>query len=128
MLIYVDLMAAAPLEAGLEQRLERLTGEQADCCVPEYAKLAAEIRATPRFQRAVGLARVVSDDRRLLALELLRRRKELCACEIQAALGLSHPTVSHHMGILVRAGLVRARREGKWLYYRRARSGGVELP
>ena len=61
-------------------------------------------------------------------LALLKRRPELCACEIQAATGLTHATVSHHMNVLRDAGLVRARKEGKWMYYRLARSTEVRLP
>ena len=41
----------------------------------------------------------------------------VCACDIEAFLGLSQPTVSHHMKLLVDAGLVRAARRGRWVYY-----------
>ena len=47
----------------------------------------------------------------------MRKSGELCACEIQAALGLSHPAVSYHMSMLVQAGLVRSERRGKWIHY-----------
>ncbi len=41
----------------------------------------------------------------------------VCGCDIEAFLGLSQPTVSHHMKLLVDAGLVRAERRGRWVYY-----------
>lgn len=41
----------------------------------------------------------------------------VCACDIVAALGLSQPTVSHHMAILTQAGLVSGRKAGKWMHY-----------
>lgn len=41
----------------------------------------------------------------------------VCGCDIEAFLGLSQPTVSHHMKQLVDAGLVRAERRGRWVYY-----------
>ncbi|HEX7001952.1 MAG TPA: metalloregulator ArsR/SmtB family transcription factor [Trueperaceae bacterium] len=41
----------------------------------------------------------------------------VCACDIEAFLGLSQPTVSHHMRQLVDAGLVRGERRGRWVYY-----------
>ncbi len=41
----------------------------------------------------------------------------VCACDIVAAFGLSQPTVSHHMQILARAGLVQARKQGRWMFY-----------
>ena len=58
-----------------------------------------------------------ADKTRLMILELLTD-EELCSCEIMAALGLTEPTTSHHLGILERSGLIAARREGKWVFYR----------
>jgi ArsR family transcriptional regulator len=43
---------------------------------------------------------------------------EVCACELADALELAPSTISHHMNALVRAGLVVARRQGLWVYYR----------
>lgn len=61
----------------------------------------------------------LADKTRLMILQLLAD-EELCSCEIMAALGLTEPTTSHHLGILERAGLVAARRDGKWVFYRLA--------
>ena len=44
--------------------------------------------------------------------------EELCSCEVMAALGLTQPTTSHHLGILERAGVLSSRRNGKWVFYR----------
>jgi DNA-binding transcriptional ArsR family regulator len=44
--------------------------------------------------------------------------EELCSCEVMAALDLTQPTTSHHLGILERAGVLSSRREGKWVFYR----------
>jgi DNA-binding transcriptional ArsR family regulator len=113
----VNMMSTATTDPALADRLERLTGEDAACCVPQYRDLAREVAASVRFPLALKRARALADENRLLAVALLQRRKELCACEIQAATGLTHATVSHHMGILVEAGFVRSRRQGKWMYY-----------
>jgi DNA-binding transcriptional ArsR family regulator len=59
----------------------------------------------------------LSDKTRLMILQLLAD-EELCSCEIMAALNLTEPTTSHHLGILERSGLVASRREGKWVFYR----------
>ena len=47
------------------------------------------------------------------------RERGLCACDVEGAVGLSQAAVSHHMAILVRAGLVRAEKLGRWVFYRR---------
>lgn len=41
----------------------------------------------------------------------------VCACDIVAHLNLAQPTVSHHMAVLVRAGLVTGRKQGRWTHY-----------
>ena len=43
----------------------------------------------------------------------------LCACDIEARIQRSQPTVSHHMAILVEAGLVQGEKQGTWMWYRR---------
>lgn len=43
---------------------------------------------------------------------------EVCACDLEAHLNLSQPTVSHHMARLVQAGLVRAEKRGRHVFYR----------
>jgi ArsR family transcriptional regulator, arsenate/arsenite/antimonite-responsive transcriptional repressor len=42
---------------------------------------------------------------------------ELCGCKLSDRLGLAPSTISHHMSVLVDAGLVSARPDGKWVYY-----------
>jgi len=61
----------------------------------------------------------LADKTRLMMLQLLAD-EELCSCELMAALDLTEPTTSHHLGILERAGLVASRRDGKWVFYRLA--------
>lgn len=122
------MMAASEIEAGLPQRLERLRGGEAECDLPSYVEIAKEVRASPGFQATLSRSRALADPNRLLAAALLRRRKELCACEIQAATGLRHATVSHHMSILAAAGLVSERKRGKWMYYRLVGPATVRLP
>lgn len=122
------MMSAATPSSALATRLERLTGEEASSCVPEYQDLAREVAVSDRFAKALKRLRSLADENRLLAVALLKRRKEMCACEIQAATGLSHATVSHHMAVLVDAGLVKSRREGKWMYYRLTERTEVGIP
>ena len=68
--------------------------------------------------------RAFSDRTRLRILSMLRRSQsgqgELCVCEIVGVLAVPQPKVSRHLAYLRRAGLVEARREGLWMYYRLA--------
>jgi len=52
----------------------------------------------------------------LRILGLLSSR-EMCVCEVMVALNLTQPTASHHLRILENVGLVKDRKEGKWVYY-----------
>ena len=118
MSISIGPMSAAKGTTVLGERLERLTGEEAACCVPGYEAIAQKILASTDFPAALRRVKALADENRLLIVAMLRRRGEMCACEIQAATGRSHATVSHHMSVLVESGLVDPRREGKWMYYR----------
>lgn len=128
MLTLVDMMSASSIDSALAIRLERLTGEGASSCVPEYQDHAKVLLGSAHFRLSLKRTRALADESRLLTIAMLKRRKELCACEIQAATGLSHATVSHHMAILADAKLVKSRREGKWIYYRLVERPGFGIP
>jgi DNA-binding transcriptional ArsR family regulator len=49
---------------------------------------------------------------------------ELCVCQIVEMLGLAPSTVSKHLDVLYQAGLVDARKDGRWVYYRLSEPGG----
>jgi len=75
--------------------------------------------------------KALSDPTRLRILELLKSRgksscnliardeRGLCACDIEEAVGLSKASISHHMDVLRRSGLVEAEKRGRWMFYRR---------
>ena len=72
---------------------------------------------------AVELARAlktIADPARLRLLSLIQAQPEgeACVCHLTAPLGLSQPTVSHHLRVLLEAGLVTRERRGSWAYYR----------
>ncbi|MDE2291524.1 MAG: metalloregulator ArsR/SmtB family transcription factor [Elusimicrobia bacterium] len=73
--------------------------------------------------RADLMFRAFADETRLRILHLLSLR-ELCVCDIQAALRLPQSKVSRHLATLRRAGLVLDRKEGLWRHYRLARPEG----
>lgn len=68
--------------------------------------------------------RALSDQTRLRILNLLRG-EELCVCHLVAVLGVPQPTASRHLSYLRRAGLVVARKQGLWSYYRLSPSRGT---
>lgn len=112
----IDMMTQK-VEPALAKRLEALTGVEASCCVMELASLAGGVSRSPKFHEALARVKALSDEKRLLALAILKRRGEACGCELQAALDLTHATVSHHMSVLAEAGLVTSEKRGKWVYY-----------
>ena len=63
------------------------------------------------------LFKALGDRTRLRLIQLLGD-DELCVCDCVAVLKTNQPKVSRHLAYLRRAGLVAARREGKWTYYR----------
>jgi len=65
----------------------------------------------------VILFKALADETRLRVLKLLSRG-ELCVCEIAAALALEQPRLSFHLRILKQAGIVRVRRQERWVLYR----------
>src|SRR5919205_738914 len=73
--------------------------------------------------------KALSDPLRVRILEFLKRpeaeccsaKDKVCACDLEGLLGLSQPTISHHMKLLVQAGLVVAEKSGRFVYYRVAR-------
>lgn len=67
-------------------------------------------------QRSARIFKAFCDENRLAILGLLRQG-EKCACKLQEELAISQPTLSHHMRILCDAGVVNARKEGKWTHY-----------
>lgn len=66
-----------------------------------------------------ALLKAVADPARLQLLALLRDADsgEACVCDLTEPLGLSQPTVSHHLKVLGEAGLVRRERRGTWAWY-----------
>ena len=70
--------------------------------------------------RLAALLRVLADAGRLRILSLIQSQpsREACVCHLTDALGLSQPTVSHHLRVLFEAGLVQRERRASWVYYR----------
>ncbi len=70
------------------------------------------------MQRMLSVMKALADRNRLRVVAVLQAHAELCACQITELLQVTGATVSRHMGLLVRAGLVASRKEGRWIYFR----------
>ena len=86
------------------------------CCAP---LAQAPLSAGDALQLATRLKALADPARlRLLSLLLAGDGQEACTCELTEPLGLSQPTVSHHLKKLAEAGLITGDRRGVWTYYR----------
>jgi len=86
------------------------------CCEPVLESALDEREATV----LAAALKVLADPARLRLLSLVAAAPdgECCACELVEPLGRSQPTVSHHLSMLVQAGLLTREKRGKWAWYR----------
>ena len=70
-------------------------------------------------EELAGLLKAVADPTRLQLLAFIRNREnaESCVCDLSDAVGLSQPTISHHLKVLVDAGLLTRSKRGYWAWY-----------
>ena len=71
-------------------------------------------------ERSAALLRAVADPVRLRLLSAIGATEagEACACDLTPLVGLSQPTVSHHLKVLVEAGLLEREKRGTWAWFR----------
>lgn len=86
------------------------------CCVPSPTGVMTQ-------EAAESLARslkAIADPTRLRLISLVASHdgQEACVCDLTEPVGLSQPTVSHHLKILVDAGILSREQRGRWAYYR----------
>jgi DNA-binding transcriptional ArsR family regulator len=74
------------------------------------------ISETPNPAVLARTFQALADEKRIRILELLGGG-ELCVCDLASALGLSQPLLSFHLRTLREAGLVGARKQGRWVHY-----------
>ena len=84
------------------------------CCAP----LAAPAISDEQAEATADIFRSLADPARVKIVNLLATSGEaVCACEIVPALGLSQPTVSHHLKKLTDVGLLEREQRGKWAFF-----------
>ncbi len=110
--------------AGREQEWTEITEAGTDdvevkravafCCPSVVGALLKEDDAAELAQLLGALA----DPVRLRLLSLVAARAEICSCDLEAPLGKSQPTVSHHTKVLANAGLLVGEKRGRWVWWR----------
>jgi ArsR family transcriptional regulator, arsenate/arsenite/antimonite-responsive transcriptional repressor len=84
------------------------------CCVP----LAAPTLSNQEAAATAALFKALADPHRVRIVNLLATSPDpICVCELVGPLGLSQPTVSHHLKKLTTAGLLTREQRGQWAYY-----------
>jgi ArsR family transcriptional regulator len=88
----------------------------AHCCPPLLLETLHPDAAT----QIAALFRVLGEPARLQLLSFIAAQpaQEACVCQLVQPLGLSQPTVSHHLKVLYESGLLDKERRGTWIYYR----------
>lgn len=91
-------------------------GDVDACCSP----LTGGVLDAAAAERLASVFKALADPARVKLVSLIAASDggEACICDLTEPLGLSQPTVSHHMKMLVDSGLVGRDQRGKWAYYR----------
>ncbi len=92
--------------------MKKLELVQSPCCVPGSPPLPVKDR-----ERLSAQFKALGDLTRLAIVNQIAGCGECCVCNLEP-LGLSQPTISHHLKILREAGLIEGTRRGTWVYYR----------
>lgn len=95
--------------------LEQTTDTQPpSCCTP----IPSVRLSTEAAQRLTDDLTILANPIRLQILDLLARSDgDVCVCDLESALPVKQPTVSHHLRLLREAGLIDCERRGLWAYY-----------
>lgn len=90
--------------------------ELAACCTP----LVGTALDATTAERLAGVLKALAEPTRLRLVSIIAAHEgaEACVCDLTEPVGLSQPTVSHHLRVLVDAGLLEREQRGKWAYYR----------
>lgn len=86
------------------------------CCTPLHEGAIDERRANAMVPMLAALADPVR--LRIVSMMLAAPEGSCCGCDLEEPLGLSQPTVSHHLRVLREAGLIEGERRGRWVHYR----------
>ena len=80
------------------------------------------------MNECLQILKALSDRNRLRIVAALVNYEELCACQITELLNVTGATVSRHLGQLVNAGILKNRKDGRWIYFRLQKTNEIILP
>lgn len=83
------------------------------CCAP----LSSPVLSHEEAEATATLFRALADPARVRLVNILAACGQVCVCELTEPLGLSQPTVSHHLKKLTDAGLLEREQRGRWAYF-----------
>src|SRR5215203_6968063 len=87
-----------------------------ECCSP----VVGQVMTVDEAESLATVLKAIAEPTRLRLVSLIAAHAdaEACVCDLTAPVGLSQPTVSHHLKILVDAGVLQREQRGKWAYYK----------
>ncbi|PQM48315.1 Arsenic resistance transcriptional regulator ArsR1 [Mycobacterium talmoniae] len=108
----------ANIASATERHGSLLVADLGSCCGP----ITDGVLDTAAAERLAGVLKALAEPTRLRLVSLIAGHDgaEACVCDLTAPVGLTQPTVSHHLKVLVEAGLLERTQRGKWAYYRLA--------
>ncbi|MBP2216985.1 metalloregulator ArsR/SmtB family transcription factor [Arthrobacter sp. CAN_C5] len=86
------------------------------CCAP----ITQETISADNAEKLARTLKAIADPTRLRLLSMVGAHEdaEVCACDLTEPLGVGQPTVSHHLKILVDAGILSREKRSQWAYYK----------
>ncbi|MEO6826748.1 MAG: metalloregulator ArsR/SmtB family transcription factor [Microbacteriaceae bacterium] len=92
-----------------------LATDVAACCSP----ITREAISAENADKVARILKAIADPARLKLISMVAAHEdaEACVCDLTEPLGLGQPTVSHHLKILVDAGILSRDKRGTWAYY-----------
>lgn len=107
-----DILAVMSTVAPSVNTLPLLTA----CC----RSAPADVMPVAAAEQLAGVLKAIADPVRLRLISLVSAHEdgETCVCDLIEPVGLSQPTVSHHLRILVDAGVLTREQRGRWAYFR----------
>ncbi len=96
-----------------------------NCCRFSVEDLIKSLPSDETLEANAALLKSLADETRLKIIYLLKNG-ELCACEILESIDKAQSTISHHLNLMKKEGVLSARKQGIWVYYKLANDNIIE--